>query len=163
MVMKAIGENKIHWYGISSDTHSAHTFAALYPEAVRKFVLDGRPFLPLMRNMALSVSGVGRSDFAYTTTDNQPDSIVDAELALEAFFITCNSAKAACSSKGASTSAQQLKARFKVIDQKLESTPFASPGFQAIDWSVFHLFLLTAVIDSSAFFPILADFLTELE
>jgi pimeloyl-ACP methyl ester carboxylesterase len=41
-VVKAIGEKKIHFYGISSGTHTGQTFAALYPEVVDKFVFDGQ-------------------------------------------------------------------------------------------------------------------------
>lgn len=46
-VMKAIGESKIYWHALSSGTHTAHTIAALYPETVGKFVLDGKLSLDL--------------------------------------------------------------------------------------------------------------------
>ncbi|KAF2122576.1 Alpha/Beta hydrolase protein [Lophiotrema nucula] len=146
-VMKAIGEKKIHFHGISSGTHTAQSFAALYPEAVGKFVLDA----------------VVRSDLEYTISDNQPDTIVDLELAIEAFFITCNAADAVCPFKGSSTTVQQLKTRFAAIDKKLKTTFVTSPGFKPFDWNAFHRFLSVVILDSGVFFPALADLLVDLE
>ncbi|KAL5385407.1 hypothetical protein DPSP01_004864 [Paraphaeosphaeria sporulosa] len=105
--MRAIGEKKVYWHGLSSGTHTAHTFAALYPEAVGKLSLDA----------------VVQSNVAYSITSNQPSTIVDLELTLEAFFITCNAAGASCPFKGSSTSAKQLN------DRSMPSTKSSSLHF----------------------------------
>lgn len=162
-VMKAIGEKKINFHGFSSGTHTAHTFAALYPEAVGKFVLDGKllPVLPTRRLIPLAVV---RSDIAYTIIDNQPDSIVDAELDIEGFFITCAAAgNDACPFLGSSTTAAQLKSRFSAIDKKLKEKSVVNPGFKPFDYSAFHRFLTVVVQDSGTWYPRLADLLVDLE
>ncbi|KAF2733990.1 hypothetical protein EJ04DRAFT_604111 [Polyplosphaeria fusca] len=146
-VMKAIGEKKVHWHGISSGTAVAQSFAALYPEAVGKFALDA----------------VVRSDVDYTISDIQPDTVVDAELNFEAFFITCNAAGATCSFKNSSTSVAQLKTRFYAIDKKIKTKPVSSPGFKPFGWSEFHRFLQVVLLDSGVFFPALGDLLVDLE
>ena len=41
-VMKADGREKMSFWGVSSGTHVGHAIAALYPEIVDKFMLDGK-------------------------------------------------------------------------------------------------------------------------
>lgn len=101
---------------------------------------------------------------AYTIVDNQPDSVVDAELAIEAFFITCNAVGAtACPFKGTSTTAAQLKSRYTAIEKKVKEKPITNPGFGPFDYSAFHRFLSFVVQDSGVFFPRFGDLLVELE
>ncbi|KAF2834570.1 hypothetical protein M501DRAFT_1061629 [Patellaria atrata CBS 101060] len=147
-VMRAMGDKKISFYGFSSGTHTAQTFAALYPEAVDKFVLDG----------------VVRSDLQYTVSDDQPSTVVDSELALDGFFTTCVAAgPEACPFLGNSTTPAQLRRRYEAIDRKFKRASIPNAPYPPFDYSALHNFVGTALGDSFTFFPQLAGLLAELE
>ncbi|KAF2464140.1 uncharacterized protein BDR25DRAFT_361880 [Lindgomyces ingoldianus] len=102
----------------------------------------------LSGNAGKFVSDVAvRSDVAYTITDSQSSSIVDLQLTIEAFFITRNATGPGCSLRGSSTALAQLKTHFSAMNKKLKTSPAFILVSKPIDYSVFHRFLSTALLE----------------
>ncbi|KAH8898880.1 hypothetical protein GQ53DRAFT_878117 [Thozetella sp. PMI_491] len=144
--MKASGDSKMSFWGVSSGTHLGQTIAALYPEAVDKFLFDS----------------VVPSTLAYTVTAAQPSHIQGSERAIEAFFYTCLQSTD-CAFKGSSKNTSDLRARFNSIDAAIKKKALDVPGFpKKFDWSTLHSFLSIAE-HAPGYFPVLGGVLAEAE
>lgn len=144
-------EAKVNYYGISYGTVLGTTFAALYPDRVGKFLIDGV---------------VDGNDYYFGNWSQGPQ---QADAAVESFFTLCAEAGEACAFKGNSSTAEEIKERFDGILEDLEKNPIpvTDPHYVVVPTTVTHMdfrnFLTTSLYRPATVFPILATLAAGLE
>lgn len=156
-VMKAMGQDKMSFWAVTSGAVVAQTVAFLYPQYVDKFLLD-----------APAAAGPD-----YTTTTATAKTIEDSNTALSAFLYTCLNAdpqgSTPCNITGNSTTLPAIRARFDKIEADLRAYPDGTglnvpslpPGKQ-FTWSVFK-YVETIALFVPSLFPLFAGVLAEVE
>lgn len=105
------GEERVQYYGFSYGTHIGATFAAMYPDRIERFVLDGV------------------MDAAEYTTAFKDNSLVDIEKALGLFFHHCaRVGPSGCAFADEGMTAANISTRFEAVINKLRDYPLPVLG-----------------------------------
>jgi pimeloyl-ACP methyl ester carboxylesterase len=143
-IVKAHGEEKLQFWGISYGTVIGATYAALFPDKIERMVLDGNEDVP---NASYSL------DWRIH--------VVDADKALDVFFKECSAAGSDC--PFSSPTAAGVKKRLDALLARLQKKPAPVSGGGNLTAVALKGAILGALQEPAAAFAPLADALKALE
>jgi pimeloyl-ACP methyl ester carboxylesterase len=142
-------EAKLQYWGFSYGTYLGYTFAAMFPDRVGRFILDG----------------VVNSDDYNKNLGN--GSIHDAEKGMASFYTYCLlSGPEGCPLASSTASVEDLHTRVQNITQSLYHNPLPVPsnyGPEVLTYSDLKALFLVALYRPLEIFPRLADILLAIE
>ncbi|THV00210.1 hypothetical protein K435DRAFT_657531 [Dendrothele bispora CBS 962.96] len=144
-MVKALGEEKLQYYGISYGTALGAVFSTMFPDRVGRVVLDG----------CLDMDGYFSNNMKFMTEDT--------DKAMQAFFDTCHSAgPEVCAFYDSSPS--QIEANLEAIYDSLRKQPLpyvSGDSFGIVTYDLLRGLILLG-LHTQDFFPIMAVMLAEL-
>ncbi|GAA5838517.1 hypothetical protein JCM3766R1_006000 [Sporobolomyces carnicolor] len=151
-IAENLGEEKVNYWGFSYGTILGATFAAMFPDKVNRFILDG------VSNSVSYTQDLWQWGF---------DGMDDTHKTLEGFFSSCaESGPKGCAFARHGSTAQELRARLDSIYEKLIERPLAvgqsgwGPGIVTasdVHYTIFHS------LYAPRYWPLLATLLSEVE
>ena len=145
VVRDALGQAQLSYLGFSYGTVLGGTYAALFPDRVKRMVLDGV---------------LDFNDY-YAPDKNASLDIGDAGLALDDFFQSCYKAKPhACAIWAASIN--DIEQRFYEADRQIYDVPLPVPGLGLLTWPLWRSAVYNALYRPTEGFPLLAGGIAEI-